>query len=75
MLDPLCNVVAVHLSDALKFLSCVPEEILIYLKPWRPADNWEGLLLMPVTYLLFFEPAWPPCLTAPVPQHAIGAVA
>jgi hypothetical protein len=48
MLDQLCKVVAVHLSVALKFLSRVAGEILIYLKPWRPADNWEGLLRMPV---------------------------
>jgi len=33
----------------------------------------EGLLRMPLTTLLL-EPAWPPGLTAPVPQHAIGAV-
>lgn len=41
MLDPLCSVIAVHLSVALKFLSCVAGEILIYLKPWRWFESSE----------------------------------
>jgi len=64
-----------HFSIALNFLSRGAGEILIYLKPWRRADSCEGLLSMPPNYLLFFEPAWPLCLTAAVPQHAIGEVA